>query len=333
GGLWIGTYQSGVVYRSGEGEWMVYDTDNSRLPTDYIGVLENDGGGGIWVVGLYDVGLAHLASGQKNTLCADLNDSPCQNLLTNKRAAIIIAGGGHDKTNTLWDTTAAISDYIYKMLNKRGFDNNEIYYLSPQSYADFTGDGLDDCIVDAPATPRCRLTTVENPIAERALIVDDVRNAFAWAKTGGQLDQPLYVFFINHGSTDRFQLSKYNDLEVSEFKDIVDDYQKETGNQVALVIDTCYSGVLLEKLIAPNRAIISSTGNGLAYFDRTNKQGYSRFLAKGLLKGMNFYEAFEYARDKQEELVKSLSIGQDQIPQWYDGSNDGQWLRNLFING
>jgi hypothetical protein len=28
------------------------------------------------------------------------------------------------------------------MLNWRGFDNDEIYYLSPQSYADFNGDGF-----------------------------------------------------------------------------------------------------------------------------------------------------------------------------------------------
>ncbi|TGO03017.1 hypothetical protein PN36_14095 [Candidatus Thiomargarita nelsonii] len=52
-----------------------------------------------------------------------------------------------------------------------------------------------------------------------------------------------------------------------------------------------------------------------------------------LLKGMSFYEAFTYADDKQSKLVKSLSIGNDQIPKWYDGSSDGQWLKDIFING
>jgi len=331
GGLWIGT-RGGLAYIRASGDWTVYNTDNSGLPSNFIGALSIDSSGGRWIG--TEGGLAHLTFSQKNTLCDDnLSDDQCEDLLTDKRAALIIAGGGTDQSNTLWDSTAAISDYIYTMLRKRGFDNDEIYYLSPQSYADFNGDGLDDCIVDAPATPRCRIKAVENPIPERPMIVDDVRQAFAWAKTRGQLDQPLYVFFINHGSPDRFQLSKDNNLEVLEFKAIVDDYQNETGNEVVLVIDTCYSGVLLQQLIGPNRAIISSTGDNLAYFDRTNKQGYSRFLAKGLLKGMSFYEAFGYARDKQEKLVKSLSIGQDQIPQWYDGSDDGQWLRNLFING
>jgi hypothetical protein len=90
--------------------------------------------------------------------------------------------------------------------------------------------------------------------------------------------------------------------------------------------------VLLQKLIAPNRAIISSTGDGLAYFDRAAHQGFSRYLAKGLYKGWSFSEAFDYASEKQEKLVKSLDIGKDQNPQWHDGQ-DGAWFSNLYING
>jgi len=235
-------------------------------------------------------------------------------------AAIIIAGGGSDDDNTLWDTTAATSNYIYKMLHKRGFKHEQIDYLSPQSYGDFNGDGLDDNIVDIPTTPR-------------ALNLEDVREVFTRAKNRGQLNQPLYVFFTDHGSEERFLIAKNSYLEVQDFKAILDDYQNETGNQLALVIDACYSGSLLQKLIAPNRAIISSTGDGLAYFDRSSKQGFSRFFAGGLLKGMNFSEAFGYARNKQTKLVNSFSIDDEQNPQWHDGTTDGQWLQDIFING
>jgi ligand-binding sensor domain-containing protein len=330
GRLWIGTYNGGLAYLRAGGQWTVYNTDNAGLPYNGIKALYGDSSGGLWI-GINGGGLAHLTFSKKNTLCPDLSDEQCQNLLIGKRAAIIIAGGGSDDSNTLWDSTAAISNYIYKILNKRGFDNDEIYYLSPSSYADFNGDGLDDCIVDAPATPRCRLNTVENPIPERPLNVDDVRQAFVYAKTGGQLDQPLYVFFIDHGAPDKFQLSKDNYLYVDEFKSIIDSYQNETGNQVALVIDTCYSGALLSQLKAPHRAIISSAGDELAYFDRTSKQGFSRFFAKGLIKGMNFWESFEYASAKQKKYVQS--INRDQSPQWYDGTEEGQWLKDIFING
>ncbi|KHD05146.1 hypothetical protein PN36_05555 [Candidatus Thiomargarita nelsonii] len=106
------------------------------------------------------------------------------------------------------------------------------------------------------------------------------------------------------------------------------EFQNQTGNQMVLVIDTCYSGTLMQKLIAPNRAIISSTGNGLAYYDRLQKQGFSRFLASGLLKGMNFFEGFQYASQKQKQMLGNLT----QEPQLEDGQN-GQWLRQLFLNG
>jgi len=222
---------------SANDKWTVYNTENSGLPDNRIDKLENDGSGGVWI-GIAGAGFVHLTFSQKNALCPILDDDKCEKLLTSKRAAIIIAGGGSDKTNTLWDTTAEISDNIYKMLSKRGFDNDEIYYLSPQSYADFNGDGLDDCIVDAPATSRCRLPSVENPISERPLTVNDVRQALAWAKTRGQLDQPLYLFFINHGTENRFIIAKNTYLDVQAFKAILDDYQNETGNQLVLVIDT-----------------------------------------------------------------------------------------------
>jgi len=330
GGLWIGIGWYGLAYRSSSDEWTLFDSSNSGLSTNFINALALDHGN-LWIGG-GGGGLSSLSFGQKSTLCTQVNASNCQTLVTNKRAAIIIAGGGSDTSNTLWETTAGISDYIYKMLSKRGFDNDEIYYLSSQSYADFNGDGMDDCIVDAPATNRCQIKSVAKPILERSLIVEDVGQALDWAKTRGKLNQPLYVFFNNHGGTDKFQLAKGRYLEVLKFKALLDDYQQETGNQLVLVIDACYSGILLKKLIAPNRAIISSTGNGLAYFDRANKLGFSRFFSKGLLKGMNFYEAFGYATDKQTKLVNSLSIGQDQIPQLYDGQK-GQWLTQLYVNG
>jgi Leucine-rich repeat (LRR) protein len=254
--------------------------------------------------------------GSPKTAVLTITDNDSNNPQSN--AAIIIAGGGSDDTNTLWDTTAATSNYIYKMLYKRGFKHEEIDYLSPQSYADINGDGLDDDIVDIPKTPR-------------ALKVEDVREVFTRAKNRGRLNQPLYVFFTDHGGPSRVLIAKNSYLEVEDFKAILDDYQNETGNQVALVIDTCYSGSLLQKLIAPNRAIISSTGDGLAYFDRSSKQGFSRFFAEGLLKGMNFSEAFNYAHKEQTKLVNSFFDDRDQNPQWHDG-RDGQWLQNLFIN-
>jgi len=313
GGLWIGT-SSGLAYRNSRSEWLIFNKENSGLSENGVQVIANDGRGGIW---LSSFGLFHLSFHDKTVLCSteQVAEETCQSLLAGRRAAIVIAGGGNDDENSLWDTTESITSYIYKVLNERGFDHDEIYYLSPQSWADFNGDGNNDHIVDGP-------------IPEGQLTVDDIREAFSWAKTRGPLDQPLYVFFLDHGGSDRLQLSNGHHLTAATFKDILDDYQAATGNEVVGVIDACYSGRFIQPLTAPRRAMISSTGNDEAYFDRVDKQGFSRFLAKGLLQGRNFAEAFEYARQEQTDLLDE----ETQEPQSEDGQQ-GEWLKKLDLNG
>ncbi|MDM8561749.1 two-component regulator propeller domain-containing protein [Candidatus Marithioploca araucensis] len=333
GGLWFGGYY-GVIHRSVSGELTVYNENNSGLPGNQIYALESDGSTGLWIGTLY-TGLAHLTFGEKDQVCTQINSETCEALLTGKRAAIIIAGGGAQSENTLWDTTEAISNRIYKVFYNRGFDKSELYYLSPKSWADFNGDGFNDFITRTPEE-------------ERALTVDDVRAALEWAKTGGKLDQPLYLFFIDHGGPDKLQLAENTQMEANEFKAILDDYQNSTGNKLVLVIEACYSGSLVKALAAPNRAIISSAKeNELAYF--VEKQGFSHFFADNIWKGMNLFEAFNSALLKQDKLrgklVQQLSgaanstINTSQTPQLDDNADgtftadDGQWLKEVYVNG
>jgi ligand-binding sensor domain-containing protein len=327
GGLWIASSDpdeedfliGGLVYLKADGSWQVFKTNNSNLPDNWINALISDEQGGVWI-GTDGGGLAHLTLGEQQS---------------GKRAAIIIAGGGNQATNALWDTTESISTYFYKMLIKRKFVNSEIYYLSSHPWADFNGDGYNDRIVDAPRPPR--------PIT-----VDDVKKAFDWAKEQGKLDQPLYLFFIDHGGEGKLQLAKNTMMQAAEFKAMLDDYQNATGNQVVVLLEACYSGSFLPILAAPNRAIISSAkANELAYFE--DKQGFSRFFTKNMLKGMNFLEAFEYAVQKQSRMLAKMDerlsggseeyIATTQTPQCDDNGDgvynesDGAWLKQLRING
>ncbi|WP_186441710.1 two-component regulator propeller domain-containing protein [Desulfamplus magnetovallimortis] len=328
GGVWAGTWGGGFAHLKSQGTWDVFDTSSSDLPDNYVNALLSDGSGGIWV-GTYNSGLAHL------TFSSGIIEE--EQYLTGGRSAIIIAGGGNSDDNSLWDSTSKISNYTYKMLNKRGFLNTDIHYISPQSFADFNGDGMDDRIVDAP-TP------------SRQLQQSDIQDAFDWAKTKGDLNQPLYIFFTDHGGNNRLQLAKGVYIEAEELNTMLDDYQQTTGNKLILVIDACHSGTLVESLAAPDRAIISSTDDGLAYFDRYDDQSFNYFVTKGLFKGMNFVEAFHYATSAQKKLLGKLSDyatvagdepgGYSQEPQYDDSgdgfysiSDEGQWLKQVAING
>ena len=327
-GLWMGTYGGGLAHLNSNQEWTFFNTANSNLPNDEVKSLVSDGSSGLWIATLG--GLAHLTFTQKTSLCQTTDAIACQAIQQNRRAAIIIAGGGAYYENTLWDTTEFISSNFYNVLNKRGFDNDEIYYLSPKGWADFNGDGLDDRIVDAPKP-------------ERPITIEDVKTTLAWAKSKGKLDLPLYLFFIDHGDTDKLQLSKIDKITATEFKTFLDDYQTTTNNEVILVIDACYSGTFLQQLLDERfrRAIISSTGDTPAYFDRAEKQGFSRFLARNLDRGMTFKEAFDQADNEQQKLLGDLSkltmvtTSENkefkQIPQLNDGSH-GAWLGTHYLN-
>lgn len=328
GGIWIGTNKSGLMYRDSNGRWIVFNKANSKLLGNSIWKVLSDEKG-VWlsmhdgevlgssIVNLVGLGLAHISF---------------NNTLTSSKAAILIAGGGNQSDNSLWDTTYNLSNTIYRTLIEQGFDNDEIYYLSPVDWADFNGDGKNDYVVDAPK-------------ADRQIEAGDVQKALDWALERGKLDQPLYIFFIDHGGTEKLQLSKDNTLPVEQFKQMLDSYQAKTGNEVVIVIDACFSGVLGEKLKADKRAIITSTDNGYAYFNRLDKQGFSTFLTKGLSKGMNFNEAFSYASTEQTKLLNKMDLRVvvtgstgastskiEQLPRKFDG-NQTYSLDKLFLNG
>ncbi len=247
--------------------------------------------------------------------------------LTLQRAAIIVAGGNMDATNPLWDTTEAISNSIYQIFIGSGFADEDIYYVSPKSWADVDKDGSRDYVVDAP-----------NP--ERALMAEDIEEALTWAKTRGNLGQPLYLFIIAGASSiidNALRLNQEHSLELGTLKTLLDTYQSATGNSVVLVTEVCHGGDLLKSLAAPQRAIISSTGEQLAYFNSEKATGFSYFLLK-VLGNRNFYEAFTYASGEQQKMLKELSSPESEViqdPQLDDNGDgvftdqDGQWLKQV----
>ncbi|OQW90780.1 MAG: hypothetical protein BWK79_18835 [Beggiatoa sp. IS2] len=138
-------------------------------------------------------------------------------------------------------------------------------------------------------------------------------------------------------------------MQSTDLKALLDDYQTVTGSQVVLVIEACYSGSHLPILAAPNRAIITSAkADEQAYFD--GKQGFTRFFTK-YLSATNFKESYELAQRDQNELLgkvdqrpvtadatetaKTTQSAQldDTGDGIYDPAQDGQWLKQVRING
>ncbi len=324
GGVWIGTVWNGLVHLSASSEWNIYNIDNSGLPDNYVNSLISDGSGGLWI-GSLSGGLAHLEFGYKS----DLPDLP-----QGERAAIVIFPKGKDRNDTFALETMA--SYAYRTLQQRGFDNDEIYFLSHTPVIDINADAIPDFgVVDAPVTlEEYRKNEVAIP---ESLTPEDVAAAFSWAREKGRLTHPLYVIFTGHGLPGRLRLDDFNSmLDVAVLNAMVTDYQEYTGNQVVMVIEACHSGTLVKELTYPDRVIITSTGENQAFYSDNGRGSFSRLFLSELYNNSSFYDAFKTV---SEILPDMKSPFDQQIPQIEDDGDgianrlDGDVAAQLHLNG
>ncbi|MDM8557675.1 two-component regulator propeller domain-containing protein [Candidatus Parabeggiatoa sp. HSG14] len=326
-GLWIGTNSGGLAYRNVSGEWTVYTTDNSGLPSKGIDALLRDGSGGLWI-GTNGGGLAHLNFGQKTSLVQTIEDETARTeLLTGERAAILIHPNGSGSASDQELAVDFMATYAYHSLQARGYDNDEIHFLSYKPDLDFNDDAMVDySIVDAPVTLAELRDGIKNP---RDITVDDIRKAFEWAKAKGKLEQPLIVIFVDHGLPNELILNPLGTetLTADTFKALLDDYQNSINDQkVVVILEACHSGTFVEALSAPNRLIISSTDGEKAYFSDYGRTSFLKLYFDNLRRGKKFGDSLKPITDTIATYIWPLN---QQRPQLRGNAT----MQDLCLNG
>jgi len=326
-GLWVGTLRGGIAHLSDANKWTIFNTNNSGLPTNVLLTLMSDDNSGLWV-GMNWGGLAHLTFGQKSTICTHINEADCKDVTTAKRAAILIHPKGASSDNQEQELAVDfMATYAYHSLQARGYDNDEIYFLSYRPDLDFNADAQADfSIVDAPVTlAELRRDDTNKP---RDITVDDIEKAFEWAKDKGKLGQPLIVIFVDHGLPNELLLDPLGNetLTAETFKTLLDDYQNSTNNQVVVILEACHSGTLVPTLAAPNRLIISSTDAELAYFNDRGRISFLKLFFDNLRQGKKFGDSLKQVTDVIATYSRPLN---QQSPQL----NDNTMAQNLCLNG
>jgi hypothetical protein len=332
GGLWIGT-DGGLAHYHADGQWTVFNQDNSNLPDNNILALLLDGSGGLWVD---TYGLAHLTFSQKSTLIQTIeNEATRQELLTGERAAILIHPRGQGSGYNQEVSIQYMATHAYRTLHQRGYDHDEIYFLSHKPDLDINGDGITDRnVVDGPVN----YIDLAAGASARDLTRSDVEQAFAWAKLQGTLTQPLLVVFVDHGSIGQLNLAPSKEvLTAADFNQLLTDYQQTTTNSVVVILEACHTGSLIAELSAPNRLIITSTATNQAYYDNLGQYSFSKFYFDNLRRGENYYQAFQVVKS---ELARYRYPFNQQIPQLEDDgdgiastSNDGKLAKRYCLNG
>jgi ligand-binding sensor domain-containing protein len=309
GKLWLGTLNSGIAeYNTNDETWQFFNTDNSNLPSNAITDLVTVSNGGLWVA-TEAHGLAYLNSQAKwqifNSDNSDLPNDNVTSLLSNGSNGLWIGtlnGLAHlnanfkftifnqqvfalasDGNNGLWIGGMGLTHLSFPQTTKvnntaiiiAGNDktsqtiSNKIYQVLQQG--GFSNETID--YLSPNLWTDINADGLNDHIVDAKLNLNNLRNALS--------KQPLYLFIIGQ-----------QNLKASELKPLLDD-------KVVVVVD----GANLNSIAS----ISSTSDNELAYFDRQHQQGFSSFFANALLKGKNFAEAFQEAKQAQQQMLGHFS--------------------------
>ena len=223
--------------------------------------------------------------------------------------AIVIAASGAHRNNTLFPYTDELAKKMYHTLKQRGFTDKNIIYFNPDFFQDIDGDGKDDNVVDFK---------LQDPPTE-------LKQAFAQAATLHK-DQQFVLYIHGHAKEEQLRISREYWLESGTNHDFNGDglhLQGLLANlaptvQQVIIVDTCYSGSILDELAAPNRIIMTSSDAKTPSWN-TKFANFSETLITQLRRGQTFHSAFQ----QSEQMIKGNSklLG-DQKPQ-LDDNGDG----------
>ena len=214
--------------------------------------------------------------------------------IQNYGSLIIVAGGGKTETNTLWPTTAVLTDKIYHTFKVRGFSDDDIYFMTPKIFKDLNGDGFDDKIIDQTEMTKSKLLSA---ITE-------------WAKVQ-PTNGPLFIYLNDHGYKKKFQIYPKEVITAADLNSMLDYFQNETGRPVVVIFEACHSGTFIEDIQGENRIIITSSDQGPSFLNP--KISFSQFFVDSIYDQGGISQAFTKSKTTLEEMGSPYSTQSPQI--------------------
>jgi WD40 repeat protein len=222
---------------------------------------------------------------------------------------ILVAGGGNYIGNPIISQTQALADRAFFACLVRGYQRNEIRYLS--AFNDWrTRDSNSDGLPDADSS-----TTAQNFWAA----ID------TWSSDAGR----LFIYLVDHGSYNSqtgdwfFRLNATQYIRARDLDAHLDALQTRTGCEVILIVDCCYSGGFVQQCKAPSgkrRVVIASTtaSDLSVYTPPAGTESFSFFFLSFAIQGNTIEDCFDWT------VVAFQAMGNPvgQRP-WLDDNNDG----------
>jgi hypothetical protein len=194
-------------------------------------------------------------------------------------AAILIAGSGAHKQNTLFKYSQDLNLQMYNTLLQRGYTDDDIIYFNPfKGGQDIDGDGKEEeHIVDYQ---------LFDPLSELEAAFDNMKSL--------QAGQQFIFYFHGHANPEQLQMNIENWLSAEELKRLLD--KVPATAQQLIILDTCYSGSFLNELSATNRIIVASADANTRAWN-AKYDNFSEPLIRELRLGESIKDAFITTKD------------------------------------
>jgi hypothetical protein len=307
---------SRIVSGSGDGTVKIWDANSGQL----LSSLEAHTS---WISGVAFSPSGHLIYSASRDRTIKVWPSNIDNSIGK---AIVIAASGAHRSNTLFPYTDELAKKMYHTLKQRGFTDKNIIYFNPDFFQDIDGDGKDDNVVDFK---------LQDPAAE-------LKQAFAQVATLHK-GQQLVLYIHGHAKEEQLRISREYWLESGANHDFNGDgvhLQGLLANlapevEQVIIVDTCYSGSVLNELAAPNRIIMTSS-DGKSPSWNAKLANFSETLITQLRRGQTFQSAFQQS---EQMIIANPKLFGEQKPQlddngdgFYSSTKDGN-LANKWVLG
>ncbi|MGE0083824.1 MAG: C13 family peptidase [Desulfococcaceae bacterium] len=221
-----------------------------------------------------------------------------------KQKAIIVAGGGPYPGNVLWNATRTCTYKAYSSLLSQGYSDANIFYLTPEAFADINGDGVNDTD---------RIPTLANLKENLEYAIE------TWAADA----EDLILYISDHGSEDELVLNKVSyqeeKLSVSQLDAMLDTLQAKIPGKVIFIYDACMSGSFLADMLPPDgekRYVLTSTSEDEpAWFLDNGRYSFSYHFWHSVYLTGRLYISFETAKNMvSSDQTPRIDLNQDGSP-------------------
>jgi PKD repeat protein len=217
--------------------------------------------------------------------------------------AIIIAAGGAQPSNTLFDYSNDFTQRMYRLLKERGFTDADVQYMNPWQ-PDIDSDGYPD--------ENHQDYNLFDPEAELSA-------AFAQAAANLSAGQQFVFYLHGHARPDHFLIIPSYELSATRLRELL--ATLPAGVQQIIILDSCYSGSFTDELAGVvNRIVVTSADDRTLAWNTQFTSFADKFL-RSLRRGQTVHQAFLNAEDM---ILSDPKLFREQRP-WLDDDTDGQY--------